>query len=100
MVAGNQPLVAVPLVGERIPGFDAGPGLLEGEGVKPRVDRRITIDFDFARIDAPHRVVFQKMVEIVLFVEGCAPWPARHRREQERRRRVIGGDFVHIAGLE
>lgn len=48
MVAGNQPLFTVPLVGVGVAGFDADSGFLEGEGIEARVDRRIAIDFDFA----------------------------------------------------
>ena len=70
MMAGDQPLVTIPLVRKGVSGFHAGPGFLKPEGVEPRIDRRVAIDLDFTRVNAPHWVVLEKMVEVVLLVKG------------------------------
>lgn len=65
MVAGDQPLLPIPLVGERIAGFHTGAGLLKGEGVKASLDHCVAIDFDFTRvlrISGPCRLVHEKMM--------------------------------------
>ncbi len=50
MVAGDQPLLPVPLVREGIAGLHARPCFLEGKGIEPGVDRSVAIDLDLTRI--------------------------------------------------
>ena len=103
MVAGNQPLFPVPLVGKRIPRFHSGTGLLEGEGIESCIDRGIAINLDFTsvlRVDVPDRLVFQKMVKIVFLIVDRESWFARHRRQQHGLWSVVGGDLVNIPSLQ
>ena len=70
MMAGNQPLFPIPLVRKGVAGSHRRTGFLKPEGVEPRIDRRVAIDLDFTRVNAPHWAVLEKMVEVVLLVKG------------------------------
>ena len=64
-MAGDQPLVAVPLVGIRVARLDHGAGPGEREGVQAGVQGGVAIDLDGPRVDAAERLVDEEVFEVV-----------------------------------
>src|SRR5512132_2709730 len=98
-MAGDQPLLAVPLIREGVARLD-DTAVAEGEGVETGIDGGVAVDLDASPVDDTNRLVLQKMLEVVLLLRGADPRLVGDRRQQDRLGRVVSDDLMCVAGLQ
>src|SRR5215218_5493808 len=100
VVTRNQPLLAVPFVGVGIAGPHDSSRLAECECVQSGVERRVAVDLNDARVDSAERLVFEKVMEVVLLVGRRKAWLVRDGRKKDRSFGVVRGYLMRVAGLQ
>src|SRR5512132_2306270 len=98
VMAGDQPLLAVPLIREGVARLD-DTAVAEGEGVETGIDGGVAVDLDASPVDDTNRLALQKMLEVVLLLRGADPRLVGDRRQQDRLGRVVNDDLMCVAGL-
>src|SRR5512144_490844 len=82
-MAGDQPLLAVPLIREGVARLD-DTAVAEGEGVETGIDGGVAVDLDASPVDDTNRLALQKMLEVVLLLRGADPRLVGDRRQREK----------------
>src|SRR3954468_22313443 len=98
MMAGDQPLLSIPLVRVRVTRFDLA-AVVEGEGIEPGIDSGVAIDLNRPRIYFADGFFLEEMDKVVLLVRRCHPRLVGNGRQENRLGRVVGDDLLRVASL-
>ena len=97
-MASNQPRLPIPVIGKGVAGADFPPGFGEGKGIQPRIDSRVAAGFNVAHVDPAGRAIRHEVLEILFLFFRREPGFVGKRSQQNRRVRIVGDDFLGVAG--
>ena len=99
-MTGNEPLLPIPFVREGVASLNLSTGLCERKRVQAGVNGSVAVDLYDAHVDAPVRLVLEKVVKVIFLLFGRDPRLVGDGCKEDRLGRIVRSDLVWITSLE
>src|SRR5258706_11589649 len=99
MMAGNEPLRAIPAIRIAVAAADHCACLGERKRVEASINGSVATELYEAQINLSGGAIFQEMVKVVLLFRRGQAWFVGNRRQQNGALRIVGNDLMRIVSL-